>query len=135
MTRTMPCAHSVIADFLRCDRGATAAEFALVLPLLLITVFSTIYLSFALGALSGMHAATEQAARCWSVNKAGLCTEANINTFATALYQGPGLTGLTFTPSSPACGRQVAGTGSFNMFTGISQISVTLSTSACYPVI
>jgi Flp pilus assembly protein TadG len=125
----------MILDFLKCERGATAAEFALVLPVFLITVFSTIYLAFALGALSSMHAATEQAARCLSVNKAGLCTSANINNFATTLYHGPSLTGLTFTPSTPSCGNQVTGSGNFSLFTGISQISVTLSSSACYPAI
>jgi len=123
---------SFAARFLRADNGATAAEFALVLPIFLLTVFSTVYLSMMLGALSAMHAVTEQAARCMSVNKT-TCAAANIDAVAKKLYTGPYINGLTFTPSTPACGNTVTGSGTFSLFTGLGKIGVTLSTSACYP--
>ena len=121
--------------FLTSEDGTTAAEFALVLPIFLTTIFATIYLSAALAALSGMQAATEQAARCLSVNAAGACTTAAVNTYATRLYQGPGLSGLSFAATKPACGNSVTGSGTFSLFTGVGKVGITLSTSACYPVI
>lgn len=117
------------------DTGATAAEFALVLPLFLITIFSTIYLSFLLGAVISLHAATEQSARCLAVNVSGTCTTANLDTYAKALYHGPGIAGLSFTLTEPVCGKQVSGSGTFALFTGLGSVSVPLSASACYPVI
>lgn len=120
--------------FFRSEDGASAAEFALVLPVFLLTVFSTMYLSMLLGAVSNLHAATEQAARCLAVN-ATTCTSANINTYATGRYKGPRITGLTFTASTPACGSKVTGTGTFSLFTGLSRIGVNLSATACYPTI
>jgi Flp pilus assembly protein TadG len=121
--------------FLRCERGASAAEFALVLPAFLLMIFSTIYLSFALGALSSKKCVTEQTARCHAVNKAGTCTAANISTYAVARYKGPALSGLSFTASTPSCGKQVSGSGTFSLYTGLGVISVPLSASACYPAI
>ncbi|WIW90610.1 pilus assembly protein (plasmid) [Sphingobium sp. V4] len=135
MTNLLPRLAHFLRIFARTESGATAAEFALVLPLFLTTVFSTIYLSFLLGAVISLHAATEQAARCLAVNISGTCTSANLDTYAKTLYQGPAIAGLAFTLTEPACGKQVSGNGSFTLFTGAGSISVPLSASACYPVI
>lgn len=121
--------------FLRDEDGTTAAEFALVLPLFLITIFSTVYICLLLGAMSNLHAATEQAARCLSVNAVGACTSANIDSYTQGLYKGPGITNLAFSATQPACGNQVVGSGTFSLFTGISSIGVSVSSSACYPII
>ena len=120
--------------FLRDDGGSVAVEFAMVLPLLIMAVFSTIYLSMALGAFNGLQTATALAARCLSVDVTGSCTTSNINTYATNRYDGPTITGLTFTPSSATCGNKVVGSGTFSMFTGAGTVGVTLSATACYPL-
>ena len=120
--------------FFRDDAGAAAVEFALVFPLFLMTVFSTIYLSLAVGAYNNLQTATAQAARCLSVDVTGSCTVANINTFGQNLYDGPTIQGLTFTPSTASCGNQVVGSGTFTMFTGMGSVGVTLSATSCYPL-
>ena len=125
--------HALMA-FLRADDGALAAEFALVLPLFVMIVFSTIYLSLAVGAYNNLQAVTAQAARCLSVDVTGSCTSANLNTFATNLYAGPTIQGLTFTPSTASCGNKVVGSGTFAMLTGMGSVGVTLSATACYPL-
>ena len=124
----------LLKTFLRDDAGATAAEFALVLPIFLTTVFSTIYLSMALGAFNGLQAVTAQAARCLSVDVTGSCTSANISTFAQNLYDGPTIQGLAFTASQASCGNRVVGSGTFALFTGAGSVGITLSETACYPL-
>lgn len=115
--------------------GATAAEFALVLPLFLLTVFGTINMSLAMSAIVRLHFVTEKAARCLSVDTSGACTTANIDTYAKTLYQVGGVSGLTFAATTPACGNKVDATGTYNVFTGVGQIPIGISASACYPVI
>lgn len=134
MSGTKAVRPQPLKTFLRDDAGATAVEFALVLPIFLMTVFSTIYLSLALGAFNGLQTVTAQAARCLSVDVSGSCTSANINTFAQNLYDGPTIQGLTFTTSQISCGNQVVGSGTFALFTGAGSVGITLSATACYPL-
>lgn len=118
------------------DRSAaTAAEFALVVPVFLLIVFGTINTAITMSAIIQMHYAAERTARCLSVNVTGACTAANVDTYAKTFYNGPAVTGLTFTRTTPACGNKVVGAGSYEMLTGFSSTSVNLSASACYPVI
>lgn len=129
-----PLLPAPLCELLRDERGGTAVEFALVLPLFLIIVFSTMYLSLMLGAFGNLQSATAQAARCLSVDVTGKCTSANIDTFAKKLYTGPTIRSLSFTASKVACGNQVVGSGTFAMFTGAGSVGVTLSSRACYPL-
>jgi len=122
---------------LRNDRGSAAGEFALVLPVFLLMVFGSIYTCMLVGAIVELHQVTEQAARCLAVNTAGACTTTNINSYASGKYVGPTITSLTFTASTPAsgCGNQVVGAGNFILFTGAGNLTVPLSSTACYPTI
>ena len=122
-----------IRGFLGDRAGAAAAEFALVLPVFLILIFGTIYTCMMMAAVINMHYAAERAARCVSVDISGDCP--NVDTYAKSMYHGPGITGLTFTSSSQTCGNQVVGTGTFELFTGISATNVSISAQACYPEI
>ncbi|HEY0957662.1 MAG TPA: TadE/TadG family type IV pilus assembly protein [Novosphingobium sp.] len=121
--------------FLMDRSAATAAEFALVVPVFLLIVFGTINTAITMSAIIQMHYAAERAARCLSVNVTGACTAANVDTYAKTFYNGPAITGLTFTRTTPVCGNKVVGTGTYEMLTGFSSTSVNLSASACYPVI
>ncbi|WP_176590860.1 TadE/TadG family type IV pilus assembly protein [Sphingobium sp. EM0848] len=126
----------LLKTFWRHAGGATAAEFALVLPIFLLTVFGTINMALALSALIQLHYVTEKAARCISVDPTGTtCTTANVDTYAKGLYQAGGVSGLTFTASAPACGNKVDGSGNYQVFTGVGSITIGLSASSCYPKI
>lgn len=122
-----------VPGFLRCTSAATAAEFALVVPVFLILVFSTINAGLAMSAVNQVHYAAERSARCLSVDVTGACP--NINTYAKGLYNGPTVTGLIFTSSTQTCGKRVIGTGTYPIITGFSSTSVTITAQACYPII
>ena len=115
------------------DSGATAAEFALVVPTFLLLVFGTINVGLAMAAVTQVHFAAQKAARCLSTDVTATCTTGNIDTIAKGYYDGPGMTGLTFTATAPACGNQVTGTGSYDLVTGFSSTAVTITANACYP--
>lgn len=116
--------------------GVTAAEFALVVPFFVIIVFGTISAGLAMSAVNQIHYAAERSARCLAVNVTGDCTAGNIDTYAKDWYSGPGVTGLTFTPSTdPNCGKRVTGSASYEILSGLSVTAVTISATACYPII
>ncbi|MEP6867561.1 MAG: TadE/TadG family type IV pilus assembly protein [Novosphingobium sp.] len=120
--------------FLRDERAASAAEFALVLPVFLGLTFSAINGSIMLSAAIQTHYAAERAARCLSVDVAGNCTSGTIDAFAKTFYNGPALTGMVFTASQPACGNQVVGTGTYQLISGLDVTTVTIGATACYPL-
>jgi Flp pilus assembly protein TadG len=117
------------------DSGATAAEFALVVPTFLLLVFGTINVGMAMSAVIQVHYAAQKAARCLSTDVTGSCTAGNIDTIAKGYYGGPGMTSLTFTASAPSCGNNVTGSGSYDLVTGFSSTAVTITANACYPEI
>jgi Flp pilus assembly pilin Flp len=117
--------------------AATAVEFALVVPFFLIIVFGAISTALTLSAVSQMHYAAERSARCLAVNVTTPCTKAAIDTYAKGWYKGPGLTGLTFTSpnTDPSCGKQVNASATYAIIAGIQRTAVSLSATACYPII
>lgn len=124
---------------MRNSSGATAAEFALVLPVFLALVFGTINAGIAMSAVNQVHYAAERSARCLSTTvvpstTAGSCG-ANIDTYAKTWYKGPGLSGLTFTSQKIACGNEVRGSGRYDMLTGFDAFTINISAKACYPLI
>jgi Flp pilus assembly protein TadG len=119
----------------RDDSGATAAEFALVVPTFLLLVFGTINVGMAMAAVTQMHFAAQKAARCLSTDVTATCTTANIDTYAKGFYDGPGMNSLSFSASAPACGNKVHGTGSYELVTGFSKTAITIGATACYPKI
>ena len=117
------------------DSGATAAEFALVVPTFLLLVFGTINAGMAMAAVTQVHFAAQKAARCLSTDVTASCTASNIDTIAKGYYDGPGMTSLSFSATAPSCGNQVTGTGSYELVTGFSSTAITISANACYPKI
>ena len=122
-----------VRAFLRNNAAATSAEFALVVPFFLVLVFGTINGSIMMSAVTQMHYAAERAARCQAVDVAGDCDDADA--YAKSMYNGPTLTGLAFAPSDQTCGKQVVGTGSYELISGMSVTTVNISSTACYPLI
>jgi Flp pilus assembly pilin Flp len=122
-----------IAGFLRDERAAASAEFALVVPAFLTLMFATINGSIMMSAITQMHYAAERAARCLSVDVGGACTAGGIDGYAKGFYNGPSMAGLAFaaTPNLP-CGNQVVGSGTYELVAGFASTSVSLSATACY---
>lgn len=125
---------STIKGFARDERAATAAEFALVVPVFFGLVFATINGSIMMSAVIQMHYAAERTARCMSVDVGAACD--NPDTYAKGVYNGPSLAGLVFTPTSNlACGNRVVGSGAYELVSGLAITTVNISATSCYPVI
>lgn len=124
----------IVRRFLHDTRAATAAEFALVVPVFLTLVFGTINAGLAMSAINQIHYAAERSARCLSVDVGGNCA-GDINVYAQSFYHGPGVTGLNFAASSQTCGNQVTGTAGYEILTGFSSTAINISATACYPII
>lgn len=137
MSRLAALVRTRLAAFPGNSSGTTAAEFALVVPVFLALVFGTINAGLAMSAVSQIHYAAERSARCLATTVSAACTAGTIDTYAKAIYHGPALTAFAFASptTDPACGKQVTGTGRYALLTGFASTSVTISATACYPII
>ena len=126
-----------IAGLWLCDRGATAVEFTLILPALVLLTIGTINLSFMMYAVSTLHYAVEDAARC-GVVKTTICTSPTTTaTYAAGRYSGPLMTPVFNNPApnpAAACGYQVTGSATYNFVTGLANIAVPITATACRPL-
>ncbi len=121
--------------FLADQKGASAAEFALVLIPFLALVLGIIGVSTMIYANETLQYATEDAARCAAV-KTTICTDpASTESYALSRYTGPALSpsfAYAYDPNS-ACGHSVTGTATMALNTGLVNISVPLQSHACFP--
>ena len=127
--------------FHRDQRGASAAEFALVIPLIAALVLGLMHLSFVLYSAVAMHQATEATARCLSVsanNPSGATTDCpdstQVQAYGTSRYVGPGISPQFTVSSSAACtnGLQVSGSGVYNLSMGFVNFPITISAQSCF---
>lgn len=125
--------RDMAARLARGEGGAAAAEFALVLPLLVLMTLGAIGAGMMMSAAMALNFAAQDAARCASVNS--VCsTQSGVSARGTSKYVGPTLTGMSFTlNAAAACGRQVVGAGTYSLRTGLATVSVPISSTACYP--
>ena len=114
-----------------CDRGATAVEFALVLPALAALVVGGLYTGLAVYSAAGLHTAVEQAARCYSVNVSQCGSASATQTYAQSQYFG--INSPAFTASIQSCGHQVSATVTVGISAVVTNLSVPLSATACFP--
>jgi len=129
-------ARNVIARLWKRQEGASAVEFALVLPILLMLTLGAIGATIMLYSVVSLHYAVEDAARCVSVKTLVCTSQATMRTYAANRYKGPTLASLTFnlTPATAAnCGNRVVGTGTLAFTTGIATVNLPISASSCYP--
>lgn len=115
------------------DRGgASAVEFAIILPVFMLLVLGSMSAALLTFAVSSLNYAVEDAARCAAVNKT-LCSNATetVN-YARSKYAGPPVA-ASFTYSNGGCGNTVSAvaTLSLNIVPEIS--NVPLKASACHP--
>lgn len=121
-----------LIDYARCEDGASALEFGLVLPILCLTMLGAISMSLLGGAVSGLHYAVEEAARCYAVNKVACASGSAAEAYALDKYIGPKMEPV-FVASNGGCGFTVSGTATFALQLAVLELDVPLSASACYP--
>jgi Flp pilus assembly protein TadG len=116
----------------RDDRGATAVEFAIIAPLVVMLLAGIMSLSLMLLSIGSMHFAVEAAARCASANPT-VCGNSNaIVSYASSRYSGA-LISPVFTYAAAACGNQVSATVTYTFDVGMYKQSVPLSATSCFP--
>lgn|GEM_PF-529744 len=127
----------------RDERGASTAEFALVVPLFIALVLGVIYLSLGMYAAAQLHDATQWTARCLAVSannpasaiSSTKCpTPANVQTYAMSRYRGalsPTFTRIT--TNTCTNGAQVQGTGNLRLPLVLVNITVPITARACFP--
>lgn len=121
----------------RDQKGATAAEFALVLAPMILLTLGTINLGLMMYTVSTLHFAVESTARWASIvtTTTGIAPTATaIQAHATAVYKGPTLSVTFVNDSAAACGNTIKGTADYNFTTGLTSSIIPLSASACYPL-
>lgn len=120
-------AETVWAD----NRGTTAVEFAIVAPVFILLLVGAIYLCLALFLVGSLNYAVEEGARCASV-KASVCTDStSIVSYTQNHYFGP--SAPTFTYAAAACGSSVSASVSYVVNMGITEVTVPVQASACFP--
>jgi Flp pilus assembly protein TadG len=117
--------------FPTCSRGTSAVEFALVLPILAALIIGGIYTGLVVYSAAGLQTAVEQAARCYALGVTGCTSASATQTFAAGQYSG--LDTPTFTASTPSCGRQVAASVTISFNAVVTNLSIPLSATSCYP--
>jgi len=112
--------------------GATAIEYALVLPIFSMMILGAIWVGALTFSVSSLEHAVQSAARCMAVDANTCGTTTATETFAQSRYGGPNISPL-FTASTSGCGHTVTAQAAFdlNLVPGLN--SVPLTVSACYP--
>jgi Flp pilus assembly protein TadG len=118
--------------FLRHTGGATAVEYALVLPLVVTMILGSIWAGLLAFSVSSMELAVESAARCAAVD-GNRCPDAQATqVYALSQYAGPAIS-PSFTLTNTGCGHTVTGRANFNIniLPGVSTMPINVT--ACYP--
>lgn len=113
--------------------GAMAAEFAIVIPVLLLFCFAIIEFGRAMWIRNAMQSAVEEAARCYALNRPSCDTTAKVQSYAVAAAVGVPVASSAFTPSTAACGKQVTGAYNFTSIVPMVPLNVTIQAKACRP--
>lgn len=122
-----------IYSYCREERGASAVEFALVVPVICTLTIGAFQMCLLMFANNMLQFATDDAARCASV-KTTICTGAgSTQSHAAATFGFAGMS-PTFTASSAACGSKVIGSASYTMNAIVASVTVPLSASSCFPI-
>jgi Flp pilus assembly protein TadG len=114
------------------DRGATAVEFAIIAPVVVMLLVGTVNLSLMLLSIGSMHFAVEDAARCASARPTVCGNSASIVAYAQTRYSGS-LIAPVFTYAAATCGNKVSATITYNFDVVMFQQAVPLSATSCFP--
>jgi Flp pilus assembly protein TadG len=124
-------------EFWRSETGASAAEFAMVVPAFFALTLGLVNLCFMLYFNVNLHFAVDDAARCMSVNPVNVTNSCSspalTQTHAGANFSYPTLS-PSFTAVTAACGSKVTGTATYKLNAIVVSKSVPLSATACFPL-
>ena len=115
------------------EGGASAVEFAMILPALAMMVLGIIEFGRTLWMENALHYSVEQAARCASVDKNNCGTASQITTYAAALSGAP-VGSTVFSATVASCGNQVSASLPVKLNIPFINYSLTLSAQSCYPI-
>jgi Flp pilus assembly protein TadG len=113
------------------EDGTTAVEFAIVSPIFIALVIGIMSLCLCLFLVGSLHFAVEEGARCASV-RTTVCKDATTSVaYAQSHYYGPG--SPTFTYATSACGNSVSASINYVAQLGLTQFTIPISATACFP--
>lgn len=112
--------------------GSVAAEFALVIPLMLALIFGTIEFGRVIWLRTTLQSAAEDTVRCYSLKLPACDTAAKVQTYGSSVAMG--LT-ATFTASEPACGKEVIASAPFAAVVPLVPLNFTVQARACRPTL
>jgi Flp pilus assembly protein TadG len=131
----------ILRAVVRDERGAAAAEFALLIPLTVLVVLAIFHLCAVLYAAANLHFTVEQAARCAAtaqLNANAPCgvTQATATTYAQGIYRGPGVGGTYAAADDTAdnCRRISVSDARYVIALGVVNLTIPLSAQSCFPV-
>ena len=113
--------------------GATAIEFAILAPLLLVLLIAVIEFGRMLWAENALQYAVAEAARCMSIDTSVCGTARQTRDFA-ATSSGMAFPSSTFSVSVAPCGNKVSASYTFEFVAAILPYSLTLTAQSCFPV-
>jgi Flp pilus assembly protein TadG len=111
--------------------GTAAVEFAIVAPVFIALVVGLLALCICLFLIGSLHYSVEEAARCASV-RTTVCKDATTTiAYAQSRYFGPSTPNFSY--STAACGNSVTASINYVAQLGLTQFTVPVSASACFP--
>ena len=114
--------------------GTTAIEFAMTAPVFFALIAGIVEVGIVLWTQLSLQQGAEAAARCASINQTLCGTTADIQSYAVAQSYGLNPPASTFTVSTPACGKKVSASYTYNFVFGYFGFpNVTLSANSCFP--
>jgi Flp pilus assembly protein TadG len=113
--------------------GASTAEFAIVAPAALMMMIGGMYVAMLGFTAASLRYATEQGARCASINSTLCGTTADAQNYALSQFKNLSGSTATFTATNDTCGQKVVGSISYTMNLATYRLVVPLSASACFP--
>jgi hypothetical protein len=114
------------------ERGTTLVEFAIVGPLFIGLVTGMLYICLCLFLVGSLHYAVEEGARCASV-RTTVCSDATtIVSYAKSHYYGPSTPTFTYDPAA-TCGNSVSASINYVLQLGLTQVTVPIAATACFP--
>ena len=116
------------------ERGASAVEYAILLPALLIFTLGIVDIGRLLWTQTTLDRAVEAASRCASINATQCGTAAKVQAFAVQEAYGLQITTTAFTAGPAGCTSGVTASYPFRLIIPwLTRTSLTLTAKACYP--
>jgi uncharacterized membrane protein len=128
--------RSARARLLANRSGSIAAEFALVVPILLLLTFSIIEFGRFMWTQNVLQSAVEDAARCSALNRPGCTTAADVQTYAVSKAAGLPVSSDAFQVTDSVCGssgKLVEADYAFTPIVPFVPLNFSVTASACRP--